>query len=254
MPDFEKNILLALGLSLTFVLSLVIFFIRRIYIEHRKLLLVQRDMLRNEVRSREVERQRIGEDLHDELGPTLSYARMILSQIQPDDPVQMDAKNRVESALQEGLTAVRTMSFGLVPPDFAGKTLEQAINTLCERLLEPKSIHYKVFVDDKANGLSVENRLHLYRIIQELTHNSVRHSGCDSVDISLKVTAEGESMELKYSDNGRGLDKEKNNIASGIGMSNIRNRASLLRGAIHFPAQERGFCFLLNFPLQNSNG
>lgn len=248
MQDFEKNILMALGLSLSFLLSLVFFFIRRIYQEHRKLLTLQKDMLRNEIRSREVERQKIGEDLHDELGPTLSYARMLVSQIHVENQAEAETRNRVEQALQEGLAAVRTISFGLVPPDFANKTLEQAVNTLCDRLTIQGSVNYSVRIDPIANALTEEKRLHVYRIIQELVHNSVRHSGGDRLEISLQAQPGENEMVLTYTDNGRGLMKTSKN--HGIGMSNIRNRANLLGGSISIPEKEKGFEFILKFPLK----
>jgi len=242
---------MTLSLSLTFVLSLVFFFIRRLYLEHRKLLALQKEMLRNEVRSREVERRKIGEDLHDELGPILSYARMLLSQLHTENKTQTEALSLVEQALQESLSAVRTMSFGLVPPDFSNKTLEQAVNTLCERLTIHGSVSYSVEIDPIANTLPEEKRLHLYRIVQELVHNSIRHSGCSRIEIKLQTQPAHNEITLTYDDNGRGLDTNNNKL--GIGMINIRNRASLLGGIITFPEKEKGFGFLLKFPLKSFN-
>lgn len=251
MQDIEKSILMALGFSLAFILSLTIFFIRRIYIEQRKLLALQKEMLRNEVRSREVERRKIGEDLHDELGPMLSYARMLLSQIHTENETQAETQKRVEQALQESLSAVRTISFGLVPPDFSNKTLEQAVNTLCERLTVSGSVNYSLDIDPVTNTLPEEKRLHVYRIIQELVHNSVRHSGCSHIAIKLHSQPEQNEIILNYTDNGRGLDTK--NAKHGIGMSNIRNRASLLGGKISFPDVEKGFSFLFKFPVKTPN-
>ncbi|MCS6978890.1 MAG: sensor histidine kinase [Flavobacteriales bacterium] len=245
MENFEKDILIALGLILLFVVSMVYFFVRRITVEHRKLMALQQEMLRHEVQSREVERKKIGEDLHDDLGPTLSYARMILSQILPTDEDQKGLHQKVDEALQESLTAVRTISFGLVPPDFENKSLNQAINTLCERLALPKNIVWLAEINEKANELPTEKRLHVYRIIQELVHNSVRHSGCSKIDIRLSYTSDNH-FELDYRDDGRGLSPAGK--GSGIGLNNIRNRASLLEGVIHTTQPEKGYQFLLNFP------
>lgn len=244
MRDYEKDILTVMGLSLGFVISLTAFFLIRIFRESRRILALQRSMLVHEITSREMERKKIGEDLHDDLGPLLSYARMMLSQLQVQTEEQIALKSNVDNALQEGLQAVRTLSFTLVPPDFETRTFNSAVQLLCDRLLHPSSINFSLNLNDEVMQIAVNKRLHLYRILQELLHNTVRHSGASLVSISLKRLPDG-LFQLDYRDNGKGITDAAQ--TKGIGFRNIHNRAQMIQGITELPLNSGGFQFFLTF-------
>ena len=75
-----------------------------------------------------------------------------------------------------------------------------------------------------------KDELHLFRIVQELFNNSIKHSGAKQVNLTLELI--GKELTLRYIDDGKGFDLERARTAKGLGMSGIQNRAVLLNATL----------------------
>ena len=96
------------------------------------------------------------------------------------------------------------------------------------------------------NEIDVKNHLHLFRIIQELVNNSIKHGHASKIDITLEKKKN--KRVLKYTDNGRGFNLENNTAKKGLGMKNIESRVEFLNGNFKMnSAIDQGVQIHLNF-------
>src|SRR5688572_24198238 len=187
----------------------------------------------------ENEQRRIGQDLHDSLGQQLTAIELMCQSVVSDlEGVNSDLQSRViriGGFLRQAITQTRLLAHSLAPFRLDLDGLEAALQGLVAqaemagrskcRLLCPKPVN-----PPKSN----DTVLHLYRIAQEAMNNAVKHSGAESITVSL--LQEDRAMELSVTDNGRGLASHGR---AGIGLQVMRHRASVI-GADLAVESERG--------------
>lgn len=228
-PEFAW--LMFIGILLMFLLSMavVIFFVyyqRKLHgqqtaIEHLKLE-EQKKLLLAEITAQEKERERIAQDLHDEVGVLLSTAKLYLT-------AEKEAKHtkKTENILNEAVQKLRSISQDLLPENLKLFGLSRAIEHSCNRLEEIRVFSID-FESKLKQRLSSELELHLYRIAQELLNNAIKHSKASAV--RLKLYQEEKNVVLVYNDNGIGfLTEEK---SKGLGLTTLKSRVQLLNGNI----------------------
>ena len=154
-PLFEV-ILLGLGLF---------FFFRR---ERENLLMNLLDVQEQKIQTQETERRRLAQDLHDDLGGTLSAikGRMV------NEAVHLETIHLVEKAIED----LRLVSRNLMPPELVNEGLVKAILHTIERLQNASKIEFTYIPFGKEVRLSEEKELNIYRIVAELLNNVVKHS------------------------------------------------------------------------------
>jgi signal transduction histidine kinase len=187
------------------------------------------------LQSFEEERQRIGLELHDDLGQQLSLNALNLTRVtdlKKLAPIITDIQLAISkcSNISRLMYPVVLQKFGLK----AG--LEQLIESLRERS------HIDVRSDISTLELPYAKELMLFRIVQELINNSIKHSNC--TEITLNLTNENSHSMLAYSDNGMGFDLKSNSY--GLGLHSIKTRASSLSDDFNIvSAPNEGFSFQL---------
>ena len=93
--------------------------------------------------------------------------------------------------------------------------------------------------------LTSSHELHVFRILQELINNSIRHGKASILDVNLEKAQSG--FKLTYKDNGIGFDADKISINSGIGLQNIESRVAILNGIFTVTSsREEGSTFIFN--------
>ena len=82
-------------------------------------------------------------------------------------------------------------------------------------------------------GLDSQKELMIYRVIQELINNALKHSEAETISIKMQ---QNDHLQIQVEDNGKGFDLEatKNDIKKGVGLYNIENRVSLMNGDVKF--------------------
>ena len=204
--------------------------------------ITDRKRLQEEVlRASEMERQRVGQDLHDSLGQTLSGASCLsraLHQKLSDTaaPEAQDAE-KIESILTDSLNLARSLARGLIPVQRKVAGLMIAMKELASRTESMFHIRcdfqceQPVFVGDNIVAT------HLYRIAQEATNNAVRHSKAKCVTIRLALS-KGEIV-LAVEDDGVGLPENLTG-SNGMGLRIMRYRADSIGASIEFLARPEG--------------
>jgi len=176
----------------------------------------------------QTERIRIARDLHDSIGQMLAVVKMRLSSNTSEEP---ENKTIITNLLDKTITEVRSISHNLIPEDLNFGAI-RALENLCTQMGVDGGIKVSLKVDDnvRAQQINPEFGLSLYRIVQEVLSNMIKHS--DASEINMDITQRAGMMNLLLADNGKGFDTSLIAQSSGIGWRNIYARVALLNGTI----------------------
>ncbi|WP_205511937.1 sensor histidine kinase [Longitalea arenae] len=212
---------------------------------HTKLKL---DLLQSNMEALETERQRFAADLHDEIGGKLATLRLTLSQLQKqgnDNPQLEQLTARSKEIIDAMIGTVRRVSHNLVPPSLELFGLASAIEELSSWINSSSAITVTTDYRLEQVILDQKKQLALYRIIQELLSNTIRHA--QASHIYLALLAGGRDIQLIYKDGGRGLNLSQMHGFKGLGFKNIENRVKLIRGKVDYRSEGKGFECVISF-------
>ena len=176
----------------------------------------------------EKERNRIAQDLHDNLGAILSAVKLQISSPHNDESIIQG----IDIAIQEVRTVAKALSSRSVMEKGVVKSLDEIAASIKNRI-PVFAIRGKV----NEESLSEIIKLHLFRILQELITNSIRHSNCNSINIDFNHNEF--KLVVQFTNNGRAVIKSKN--YDGEGLHNIKNRLELLKGGFKETITESGY-------------
>ena len=191
------------------------------------------------------ERIRIARDLHDSIGQQLSAVKMKMNALPASKEVE-DAGNFLDGTIRE----VRNISHNLLPEALQFGWVA-ALEELCEQMNLPNGPAVTLEVDDysRSYSFSKQQELSIYRIIQEIISNTVKHAEAKNIHIS--VSGNDNSFLINTSDDGKGMDTAILARSSGIGWKNIAARVNLLRGKMDISSQQMsGTRISIAIPLQ----
>lgn len=245
----EKELVtIILYISLFFIIvavALIIFF----YFSRKKIiqkelekidliLRYQKEQLHAVIVTQEEERKRIAQDLHDDISSKLNIVSLNSHLLTAPNLTEAETAEITENIINlttKALENSRKIAHNLLPPVFEKFGLNAGIEELCEEFESSKSVrtHYKneIDFDDK----DIDRHLHVFRILQELMNNSLRHGKATEIWISF-TNIEG-SSNCHYEDNGVGFDSTNAENQKGLGMKNIDSRISFLNGTIEINSE-----------------
>ncbi|MGW7672256.1 two-component system sensor histidine kinase UhpB [Streptomyces sp. 3212.3] len=172
--------------------------------------------------AQEAERHRIAQELHDEVGQTLTAVLLELKRVADHAPPALGADlHRVQESTRAGLDEIRRIARRLRPGVLEDLGLVSALKALANEFTRP-GLAVRHRIDTDLPPLSRDVELVLYRVAQESLTNAARHAGARRVDLSLRRTPAG--VELVIRDDGRGID----GAPEGAGISGMRERALLI--------------------------
>lgn len=229
-------IIIAIGVVFLMSFAIVLFFyfsrrkITKTELEKAKLEIdYQKNLLQATIVTQEEERKRIAQDLHDAISSKLNVVSLNANML-GDADITSEESNRIGASIHQVTATVlensRRIAHDLLPPTLEKFGLQAAVEELCEEIAETQSFDLRHLVTYSDRQLQPEQELHIFRIIQELMNNTIKHSGATA--IQLELTSAENQLSLRYEDNGRGFDLRKLKAAKGLGMSGIENRAALL--------------------------
>ena len=207
------------------------------------------------IRQIELERQRLGREMHTGLGQLLAAIRLQLEVItsQLPHPPELVAKalERIGTLAADALEQVRSISHRLHPPEWQRLTLEAAILQLWEYSGIPERREASQRIEALPREPEQEIKVLIYRGAQEALANLTRHAHAASVDMALE--ARGDRIVLTMEDNGIGFDVAKllaapASVASGIGLRSIREQAAALGGRLEITSGPGGTKLVLSAP------
>jgi signal transduction histidine kinase len=184
-----------------------------------------------------VERNRIGQEIHDGLAQAFTGILMQLGAAEELEAVAQGSPlaqiaARIRDLAREGLAEARRSVMALRPDQTRRGGLETALRQLAERSTVPGRVEASFEGADAATGLAPEIKHELLRIAQEAVSNAVRHAEPHHVKISL--TSETAHWVLAIADDGRGMPSEPERCAQqGFGLNSMRERANAIGGVWH---------------------
>lgn len=203
----------------------------------------QKKLLSAEIETTERERSRIAKDLHDGIGMDLVSIKLMANQI-AKKPEEKDVLE-IQMQLQKTIAEIQNIIHGLTPSGLKLFGLSHGLENYISLIGKNHPAH--IHLDFKGNEIKDEQvGAVVFRIIQELVTNSIKHSRCETISIKVNVTSS--YIQIAYRDNGIGFDL--NNIKPGLGLSNIRSRVESLEGNIQVESDAAGTRYSINFPLK----
>lgn len=182
------------------------------------------------IKGEEDEKKRIARDLHDGIGSRLSALKMQLKGITSPDKYSTEYTN-FSSLLSQTIVELRQIAFNLMPETLLKLGLELALKDLCYSLgTDETSITFHA--NDIGTNIKPADQVHIFRIVQELITNALKHSECS--EIMVDCSQNDNLFLITVEDNGKGFSTSENESNNGLGLRNIRNRVELLDGKLEF--------------------
>jgi two-component system sensor histidine kinase UhpB len=187
----------------------------------------RRESARRALAAQEAERKRVAQELHDEVGQTLTAVVLRLNDVAARVPPELRAELvDAQEAARSSLDDVRRVARQLRPEALDHLGLASALTALTSRFSEQTRIQVRRSIEPLP-PLSAEAELVLYRVAQESLTNAARHA--DASQVELRLTRTGSGVELCVTDDGCGLD---GGGSDGYGIRGMRERALLVGGEL----------------------
>ena len=253
----QRNTYLFTGLGIiTLILFLFIFFrykarkdkiisTQRIrQLEEEKKLLAARFLVEGE----EKERKRIAKELHDGLGVLLSVTKMQFSAIKDASPENKPLIEKASQFLEQASGDVRKISHNMMPGLLTKLGLCEALEDLFEKLTDTEGIQAICYIEGPRERLPENKEIMLYRIIQEMVNNTLKHA--EAGKIELRVNVSPGHLDIRFADNGKGFEVAEGIEKKSIGLQSIWSRVNFLDGNISVESSPgKGTVYTIKIPV-----
>lgn len=202
------------------------------------------------VEGEEMERARIAIILHDTIGATLSTASMwFKNALYDNEPLKTNFEYKEGmKLLDDGLNAVRNGSHSLMPDFLKRLGLIEAVGAYCSNVEKTDALKIEYQYYGTFDGIDEEITLAVYRTVQELVYNVIKHAGASNVIIQL--SCHEKLLSLTVEDDGRGFNTNDLKTATGIGLQNIINSTKYLNGHFNIASEpETGTMVYIEYPV-----
>lgn len=246
-PSSEKAPIQPLLIASGVMGIILLYFIASLIRHQRRNVKLNQEKIEAEIITLENERRRIAADLHDEVGPMLSGIKLMISSLEVENDSDRNRIKKVKEYIDDSIRRMREISNNLLPAVLEKRGILEALQQL---FVEYQKIHGIMiqFSYDESISLSSQRQLHLYRIVQEILHNTIKHAKAKVLRVELFMN--NKTISLYTEDNGSGFDiSDRANKGKGLGMRNLHSRAELLSGNLYVEsAPSKGTRITLNFP------
>jgi signal transduction histidine kinase len=217
--------------------------------QRRKLIRVQRKYFLNELEILERERQRIGRELHDQMGTGLVVVKNLLENVKGSIETR-EAGNieRASDIIQGMVDQVGSIVHNLRPKMLDMKGLEFVLHHFADSINKGGKIEFR-FRYSLDRQLHSPSDIHLYRVIQEIVQNTLKHAEARLLEIEIKDV--NGMLYLVSRDDGKGFDLEAvQKTSSGLGLSSIQSRIIMLGGELRcITAPGKGTEYFCTIPI-----
>ena len=192
------------------------------------------------LKGEEQERTRLAKDLHDGLGGMLSGIKYSFQTMKGNlvmTPGNAQAFERSMDMLDSSIKEMRRVAHNMMPEALVKFGLDTALKDFCNDINQSGAlkVNYQSIGMDAAD-IEQTNAIAIYRIVQELLNNSIKHAAATNAIVQVSKT--GSLLSVTVEDDGKGFDTSILKHAKGIGWSNIENRVEFLKGKMDVNSQE----------------
>jgi signal transduction histidine kinase len=240
----QRNAYLFVGLGIMIIALFVIVYFRQravkikliadqkiFKIEEEKKLMAARLLAEGQ----EEERKRIATELHDGLGVLLSATKMQFAIIHDKSPENKAAIEKATRMLDQANHDVRKISHNMMPGLLTKLGFFDAVEDLFDQINDTGELKAALKISGEQERLAENREIMLYRIIQELVNNTLKHAGASHIE--LQISIEPGMMNLSYADDGKGFDFTAKIESKSIGLQSIQSRVNFLNGKLDVIAE-----------------
>lgn len=246
----NQNILLIASIVIV-ILIVIIAYVRNKAIQNQKIqvaILAEKERgFESVLHATEEERKRISKDLHDGIGQQLSALKMALNNItgKISDENHREDLELITEQFSKSADEVRQISHQMMPRALMEKGLIEAVDDLLQSSFQFSDIKYQFEHHNVDQRFDERIEISLYRIVQELVNNVIKHSEASEVSVQLVKTKD--KLVLFLEDNGKGMSDSAN---QGHGLINIRSRLDLVHGTVNYePSPASGTSATVTIPI-----
>jgi len=212
----------------------------------------QNEKFRAVIEAQENERKRIAQDLHDSLGQMLSTLKLNIASIKDDvsfghaedEKIFLTALFLIDNSCKE----LRNISHNIMPSALIRLGFIKALEELILNINSVTKTKINLHVNSTDVELSEYVEIAVYRIMQEVLNNILKHSEATKVKINIKFSQE--NLHIMINENGKGFDVKSIDKSTGIGWKSIQSRTAMLRGQIIIVSNmEKGTNIDINIPV-----
>ena len=236
----EIKIVVAITLLLLLITAFVILFLflyQKKYYQHKKekaqlQSLFAQSLLQSQIEIQEQTLQHIGRELHDNLGQVASLIKINLNTLQLSNADAATEKIEYTKELTRQLiTDIKSLSVSLGSDRITETGLYKAIETEVDRINKTGLFTATYTLQGRLPDIDKDKAVILYRMVQEVLNNMVKHSKASQIDIS--ICTNDNLFILAFKDDGMGFNVEEKMNASGAGLKNLKTRALLINAQLH---------------------
>lgn len=240
------NVFLISAGILLLILFYYLFTIIRLQSHHRRSYLSR---LGRQVMNLEKQHKQISENLHDELAPMITAAKMHISSVKTMNVTQAENILSAVSLLDQITRHMRTLSASLLPSVLEHKGITRAIEEYVLNVNAPAAPMITLNIEPLPD-INYYRSVLIYRIVQEIIHNTCKHARAKHLHIHMYV--QGNNMILATADDGIGFNYHASMKAqTGIGLTGLTSRVNLLEGTLKKDdnSNSKGTRYYISFPL-----
>ncbi len=229
------KILFWIGTTVMLLLGLGLLIISLIY--HKKASSIKQkeaaNLLKATLETEKKERDTLASDIHDgvkgDIGALKNYITILEGMA--NSAIEQEILNEIKLALDSTMTSIKSINYNLMPPLLQTGGFIAAVNDYFQRIEKFNSIKTSLIDDSKGFSLNTSDSYQLFRVIQEMTTNTINHNTSDS--ISLNISNNETGLNLEFMDNGQHFDFFKRiKESTGMGLKNIISRLNYINAKL----------------------
>ncbi len=205
------------------------------------------NLIKASIQGQDEERKRIAQELHDSIGGNLAGIKLQFASMNGDSEKLKNLTGQIDETYQ----LVRDISHTLIPQKFRQNDFTDLIREYANSISNTGKLEvgFHPHPEKEIKAIDEKHQMEIYKIIQELMTNTLKHADASSVEIHLSLI--DNDLSLIFEDNGGGF--ETNSIMEGIGLENIKNRIKELKGTLHIDSVlERGTVVSIEIPIETT--
>lgn len=228
-----------------FVLSITIIFFRIFLLQQKKYRLLQQEKLHAEMKASQMERDEIASELHNDILPNLATIHYWLYQIElTDNRLLMQSINLINETIDKSRGIIKNAS----PVSLYGLSFQTAIIQYIQSIKEKNDLAI-YFTELDEITCSTDQNNHIFRILQEIILNTVKHSKAKKLEI--EISKSNDHLLIRTADDGVGFDITSKN-SSGFGLLIIESKVDYLKGVLKKNEEKnKGTQFNIRIPLDS---
>jgi len=197
------------------------------------------------------ERMRISRDIHDSLGQYLGLCKLQVSRLKNNGSSKINKNTEsVDSAIHmidQSIAELRSIIHNLSPAVLHEKGLQEAIKEMADRMRQSRSIDIHLDIAGMINQLDYMTENTVYRVMQEVMNNIIKHAEAHAIDI--QMIRNDEDLTIMIEDDGVGFEVDK--VSKSRGLHNIYARIENIDGKVYIDSKkERGTIITIIVPIK----